>query len=205
MALIDESIDLFLDESEQYKNRILDPVSFDRPDDRHNPSGWYVFTYRPRNINGEVHSGQKALFLFPGFDIPDLQAQFRYRYTDTEPLEKEPHTNSGSSIATALAAGQAALILHCFKLGIHYSQNQIDPKESISPADLEKIKTFDGMKDVFKDISTQNQTRQQVSHPGNRFEGATKEMREIYDRHVEDPLELLDPVARLARNLRGWR
>ncbi|PQE17717.1 hypothetical protein CJF31_00005438 [Rutstroemia sp. NJR-2017a BVV2] len=167
--------------------------------------GAKIFRIGAATDNGQtwlkVTDPTHAHFFFPGVDVPDLKAKFQYQY---ESFAKDPDTNSGSSIATALAAGLAALILHCTKLGIYYTEKEPLPTESIKLADLMELKTFDKMKEAFNNISTENLTNQRVAYPAQRFERATEAMRNMANEARLTFPGRLEPIAVLIRNT-TWR
>ena len=89
-------------------------------------------------------------FIFPGHHI-------QYRENDSiEVDDSMPRT--GSSVATALAAGLAALIIHCVRLGaIYHHYRKGDRKGNdplvITEATLRAIKKIQPMRDVFTLLS----------------------------------------------------
>ncbi|KAI9769834.1 MAG: hypothetical protein M1840_003828 [Geoglossum simile] len=148
-----------------------------------------------------VKHPNEAHFFFPGVKIPELREQFQYEY---KTAEQDPDPRSGSSIATALAAGLAALILHCTKLGIYYSQKERQD-ELILPDDLRRFKTFEGMNQAFMMLTNDNLTHQRVGYPAQRFEKATSDMRDMEDENELKSPTRYRPIAALVRNIIGWR
>lgn len=145
-------------------------------------------------------------FFFPGVDVPDLRENFQYAY---DSLDADPYGNSGSSIACALAAGQAALILHCVKLGIYYTKKMELEKragrEEIKEEDLKAMKKFDNMRGAFEIVCTENLSKHKVSYPAQRFERASDQMRKLEDMGRLVSPGRFEPVASLVRNMMGWR
>lgn len=73
---------------------------------------------------------------------------------------------TGSSVATALAAGLAAMIIHCVRLGAVYNFHKNTSKNThmsihagVSERTVRAIKTFDGMKAAFDNISKNDYAR----------------------------------------------
>lgn len=145
-------------------------------------------------------------FFFPGVDVPDLRQNFQYAYDN---LEADPYSNSGSSIACALAAGQAALILHCVKLGIYYTKKMekqnVAVSEKITEEDLKHMKQFEYMREAFEIVCTENLSKHKVSYPAQRFERASDHMRKLDDSGRLVSPGRFAPVASLVRNMMGWR
>lgn len=90
-------------------------------------------------------------FVFPGVDFA-LGEQSRLHNlrssgeTDPNQLGEKDLRRTGSSVATALAAGLAALLIHCTKLGAYHTVEGrgVNPGNSISPKSIESsmIPTF---------------------------------------------------------------
>lgn len=143
---------------------------------------------------------QKINYYFPGVKVPDLEERFMY---ELKKLDHDPMTRSGSSIATAFAAGLAALILHLTKLAIYV--NNTEHIDQVHENDLKKLRGFGGMDAAFKKITTKNLTDQQFGYPAKRFEESTLEMERLYkSRRLEIPGRIM-PIARLVRNIIDWR
>lgn len=83
-------------------------------------------------------------FIFPGHNV------VKDRPNDT-PLEK-CKTLTGSSVATAFAAGLAALVLHCVQLGAFHTQNGTG--NTVTMDDFKAIKGHERMKEAFLAIGT---------------------------------------------------
>jgi hypothetical protein len=83
-------------------------------------------------------------FIFPGHNV------VKDRPNDT-PLEK-CKTLTGSSVATAIAAGLAALVLYCVQLGALNSQGQ--GGNAVTLEDFRSIKGHERMKEAFLAIGT---------------------------------------------------
>lgn len=145
-------------------------------------------------------------FFFPGVDVPDLRSNFQYSY---DSLDADPYSNSGSSIACALAAGQAALILHCVKLSIYYTKKKekegTKAREEITEDDLKSMKQFEWMRNAFEIVCTENISQHKVSYPAQRFERASDQLRKLEDSGRLVSPERFEPVASLVRNMIGWR
>jgi len=149
----------------------------------------------------EVKNPHEAHFFFPGVKVPELHSRFQYQY---QTPEQDPDPRSGSSIATALASGLAALILHCTKLGIYFSTREMQ-EDLITLDDLKRFKTFEGMKQAFNILTHRNLTNQRVGYPSERFENATEAMRKLEKENELKPPARYKPIAGLVRNIIGWR
>lgn len=110
---------------------------------------------------------------FPGQEV-DFD-----KNADREHLSRfESHT--GSSIATALAAGLAALILECVRLGVIYTQEaqHSDPRMAIHKEDLIKIRSKMAMMDALRRIGTGEQTQNKYIEVWNTFDAITKKLKQ---------------------------
>ncbi|KAI8962617.1 hypothetical protein F5Y11DRAFT_365681 [Daldinia sp. FL1419] len=94
-------------------------------------------------------------FLLPGHEVTEKP------FGSVSPQKSNP--KSGSSIATALAAGFAALILHCVRLvaikSVADDEGMLIPESTsakhgitVTEESLKRVKTYDGMMDIFKSI-----------------------------------------------------
>ena len=94
-------------------------------------------------------SGNKNVvdYTLPGFEVLEIEGE------EVVPDDKSPKT--GSSIATALAAGLAALIIHVVRLAAirTFELSKQDELHVVKAASLKAIKSFTGMRQVFDDMS----------------------------------------------------
>lgn len=110
-------------------------------------------------ISDRVGDPQSLSFILPGQDVV-----IDNWYNDVEDktlAEFEAH--KGSSVATALVAGLAALIIECVRLGVIHTNNspqlqQQDPTLAITVSDLEQIRDHETMKTAMSSIGTDNNT-----------------------------------------------
>ncbi|KAI0549771.1 hypothetical protein F4679DRAFT_595566 [Xylaria curta] len=103
---------------------------------------------RPWDRSGDPH---KLDFVFPGYSIASRNA----RSDDDFPAEFQE--NTGSSVATALAAGLAALVLHCVRLAAILKENDTqtgssDAEGLVKASQLKDLKDYRNMKAVFEKI-----------------------------------------------------
>lgn len=108
-------------------------------------------------------------FIFPGHNV------VKERPNDA-PLEK-CRTLTGSSVATAIASGLAALILYCVQLAALNTQAQTQqPKGSgvVTMEDFEAIKGHERMKDAFLAIGTSQASLNKYIEVWDIFESAVK-------------------------------
>lgn len=129
---------------------------------------------------------------FPGHEV-DLD-------TDADPEHFSRFaSHTGSSIATAIAAGLAALVLECVRLGVIYTQEarQSDPRMAINKEDLFKIRNKMIMMDALKRIGTGEQTQNKYIEVWKTFDTVTKKLKQ------EEGVRLnqLDVIAGLAQVL----
>lgn len=151
----------------------------------------------------KVSHANARQYFFPGVDIPDLRKNFQYNH---ESPDTDPFVNSGSSIACALAVGQAALILHCVKLGVYYTKKKEKHQvEIITEDDLERMKEYEHMRKAFDALCSQNLSQHKVSYPTQGFEKTTDQMQKLENQGMRDSLEWLEPIVRLVRGLIGQR
>lgn len=110
-------------------------------------------------------------FIFPGHNV------IKERPNDA-PLEK-CKILTGSSVATAIGAGLAALVLYCVQLGALNTQSSIQQHQEqggsgVTMDDLEVMKTHERMKEAFNGIGTSQASGHKYVEVWNVFEPATK-------------------------------
>lgn len=120
-----------------------------------------------------VGDPSKLDFTFPGHEVDfdkDTNGEHFGRFA----------SHTGSSVATALAAGLAALILECVRLGVIYTQEakQSDPRMAINKEDLIKIRNKKVMMDALKRIGTGEQTQNKYIEVWNTFDSVTKKLKQ---------------------------
>ncbi|KAL3292908.1 intracellular serine protease [Colletotrichum asianum] len=132
----------------------------------------YPWAYKPESmfLIGAAHSdgtqynlaGNKVDFTFPGVNVNlGFGITQRKGLTKSIALTKE---STGSSIATALAAGLAALIISCFKASairlITEQSNGYNPKSArVSPGDVERMTQQQVMKEAFARIGNKDRSK----------------------------------------------
>ncbi|UZP32326.1 hypothetical protein NXS19_000142 [Fusarium pseudograminearum] len=106
------------------------------------------------------HSGLDNDFIFPGVNVNTGNNIGRYH--SNNPMSAA-QMSTGSSIATALAAGLAAMVIYCFKASAlaavttRISQGRppaASGTELVQPQDVSRIAHHDGLKKVFDRIGT---------------------------------------------------
>ncbi|KAK7698522.1 hypothetical protein SLS64_012514 [Diaporthe eres] len=160
------------------------------------------------SVTGETH------FIFPGVDIKDvfgedaLTGNTESTRGDTRiPDLVAKNGRTGSSVATALAAGLAALLIHCTKLGLHYTEQcqskNKRPDETISAKAVASISTAEGMDAALKKLSNMSTRGTRYTNPGDVFKKATEGLKRFESNGgLENRLpESLGPIATLVRNL----
>ncbi|KAI8220105.1 hypothetical protein K4K54_008892 [Colletotrichum sp. SAR 10_86] len=132
----------------------------------------YPWAYKPESmfLIGAAHSdgtqynlaGNKVNYTFPGVNVNlGFGTTQRKGLTKSIALTKE---STGSSIATALAAGLAALITSCFKASairlITEQSNSYNPKSARpSPSDVERMTQQQVMKEAFARIGNKDRSK----------------------------------------------
>ncbi|KAJ4178293.1 hypothetical protein NW755_013305 [Fusarium falciforme] len=108
---------------------------------------------------------------------------------------------TGSSVATALAAGLAALILHCVRLGAIHTEREalrgVRSPTAVSDADVESLKKHHNMHGVLRAIGL-DEGQQRFIEVWRRFDGPAQELKSP---GINSSGEALDVVAKLARDL----
>ncbi|KAM0494430.1 hypothetical protein ACHAP8_008573 [Fusarium lateritium] len=103
-----------------------------------------VFNWTPEDIT----------FILPGVHVVEDQVR---RKSSMPNQEKGTTEHTGSSVATALGAGLAAMILYCVKtsiLGIRIANRNSDAIAAIPAERLKQIKQRDAMKAAFESLGT---------------------------------------------------
>ena len=162
-----------------------------------------------------------TMYLFPGVDIKDVlspeedgageqdldKAKLKLSNPGRDELMENGRT--GSSIATALAAGLAGLLIHCTKLGAYYTRQMRDRRETVldvvEPEAVGKNGTFPRMSTAFSKFGLPNKNGLKYANPGAVFEAAMQELRaSSKDGGVRlDEPATLKPIATLSRTLFG--
>ncbi|CAO2650409.1 Nn.00g017010.m01.CDS01 [Neocucurbitaria sp. VM-36] len=150
-------------------------------------------------------SGDKHDFILPGENV-GIKAS--HKMISPEDVR---FPNTGSSIATALAAGLAALVIHCVRLGAIYNYHKLNRKggthedtTGVSEQTLKVIKKHDAMMQAFDTIS--NNARKGSGHSnGHRRLGVETFFPKPGEALSKDsslsPDEKWSKVAKIARDL----
>ncbi|TLD03660.1 uncharacterized protein PgNI_11877 [Pyricularia grisea] len=140
-----------------------------------------------------VGGGQDLSFVFPGHDVV-MKPLYSDIGTDGGFDAFASHT--GSSVATALAAGLAALVYECVRLAVIYA---IETKQTIAAVrrdDLSMIRSKQRMEESLQSIGFNLQTGNKYLLVWNRFEKPARQLRDS-DGASERQMEI---VANLARS-----
>lgn len=143
------------------------------------------------SIYGWAGNPDMVDFILPGHNV---------EVREEDRVDEEQDTpKTGSSVATALAAGLAALVIHCVRLGAVYNwcnDNAGDPN-AVNKDTLVAIKEWDAMKAAFGRISNNDKDcRVEVD---NFFREAGLVLGKAYSR--DDAKIKWDKVTQLARDL----
>ncbi|KAF9875773.1 intracellular serine protease [Colletotrichum karsti] len=133
-------------------------------------------------------------FIFPGVEVVQKQ-KFRGQAMSTavrEIEDMEPKT--GSSVATALGAGLAALVIYCARINQMFAEG-----EKLSDADVSKLRKSDVMIKAIRNfgMSSSDVTKNKFVDVSRKLEEGTQQL------HHKNPgsLEARKIIARLARDL----
>ncbi|EHK25576.1 uncharacterized protein TRIVIDRAFT_125374, partial [Trichoderma virens Gv29-8] len=102
-------------------------------------------------------------FILPGHNVFDAVGSYNGLLENFKP-------RTGSSVATALAAGQAALIMHCVRLAAIHSTKNVRTN-FLSP------RKHEAMKAALKRIGTSDEGQHKFIEVWNRFDSATENLR----------------------------
>ncbi|KAK2616050.1 hypothetical protein N8I77_002766 [Diaporthe amygdali] len=145
-----------------------------------------------------VGDKDKLDFVFPGHEVV---IDHWYEDVDRKTLD-EFDAHSGSSVATALAAGLAALIIECVRLGVvHTNENpekQNDPDIAVTANDLALIRKSQALKQAMLSIGTDMNTGHKYLEVWRLFEAKTTRLNE--HRRNADFLGQMETIAGLARH-----
>ncbi|KAJ6088004.1 hypothetical protein N7467_006918 [Penicillium canescens] len=100
-------------------------------------------------------SGNKASYILPGEEVS-------VRSDDRAFVENYESPRTGSSVVTALAAGLAALIIHCVRLGAIYITHE-GQRGGVDAQTYDRVKNYDLMRKVFDNISDSGQFLRRVA------------------------------------------
>lgn len=141
--------------------------------DPHYPSGYrseMVFKIGAANPSGlpyeRAGSLDKLDYIFPGVEVVQ-------RHTKAPPGVETMHAETGSSVATALGAGLAALIMYCAKIGYMYG------KVGLKEDDVQRLRRYNVMHEAITAFgaSTSDQTKGKFIEVWKKLEPKTKELR----------------------------
>ncbi|CAD6442393.1 bb52b886-4da0-4df4-8be6-03664f8edd25 [Sclerotinia trifoliorum] len=124
--------------------------------------------------------------------------------SDDSIKEEDDIPKTGSSVATALAAGLAGLIIHCVRLAAirHWHQNKSHDADGIDEESLKDIKNINAMKRAFKKIGTGNAGDKRLEVETffkHRAEALQKDSND-WDQIIEVARNLLPEGPRKAKN-----
>lgn len=124
-----------------------------------------------------VGDSQNLSFVFPGHDVV-----MKPLYSDVgiESGIDAFHSHTGSSVATALATGLAALVYECVRLAAIYAieTNQTNAPGAVRVEDLTTIRSKQRMEESLQNIGSNPQTGNKYLLVWNRFEKPARQLRE---------------------------
>ncbi|KAG5761608.1 hypothetical protein H9Q72_010296 [Fusarium xylarioides] len=148
------------------------------------------------NIVDTVGDSQTVDFIFPGHEVV-------IDSTETKTQLQKFDAHSGSSVANGLAAGLAALVIECVRLGALYTREyrKLEPKVainyshiSIDEEDLKKIRSRAQMAYALNWIGTNQNTNNKYIEVWHTFSGVAEKL----SRSEGVSLEQLEHIATLA-------
>ncbi|PYH90812.1 hypothetical protein BO71DRAFT_386856 [Aspergillus ellipticus CBS 707.79] len=148
-------------------------------------------------VYGPTGNPQHLSFVVPGHKVAPRSPYM------VQGLPIDLEEKSGSSISTALAAGLAALVLHCIRLGILQAELEIRQTGRRSPtavrlSDLEKARDYHGMRSILRGVGL-NEDNQKYIEIWRRLDGPVKCLKSPSGENAD--MTALEIVARLARDL----
>lgn len=145
--------------------------------------------------------GDAIDFIFPGHKVVIDQKQWSdYKDVDDVQLREFP-SHTGSSVATALASGLAALVLECVRLGVLYSA-KTGLKQSDAGAAIERehmeflMRDREAMKYALSSIGVSRQTDDKYIEVWNTFRDAAADLKK-HDGCYQDQLMVMAGLARI--------
>lgn len=143
------------------------------------------------SIADMVGGEQELSFIFPGHK---LVIDRRDDFDDRGISHFDAH--SGSSVATALATGLAALVIECVRLGVWYSETagRTNTSITITKHDLEELRDRGRMESVLKCIGTDRNTNHKYIEVWKVFPAITKKLEDCEGSQV-DQLDILTSLA----------
>lgn len=116
-------------------------------------------------------------FIIPGHEVPERKGDDSLRKLQAQ---------TGSSVATALGAGLAALIISCVQLAAIHTQlsQQESPTVTVSPTavvakDLTDVKKHENMKAAFEAIGTSRESQNKFIEVWKVFDKAEKDLKSL--------------------------
>ncbi|KAJ4022739.1 hypothetical protein NW752_000053 [Fusarium irregulare] len=147
-----------------------------------------IFTIGAANASGAcmdyVGNTAKLNYTFPGDKVE----------VNDGPNKTTSKTVDGSSVATALASGLAALILYCVQVRIFLAK---DSDKQKAREDYKKVKQFDGMKKALRVIDTTEESHRKFLKVWELFGNVVEQKQ----KPTTKPEEYLDLVAEVGRRL----
>ncbi|KAI8191102.1 hypothetical protein KHU50_000305 [Colletotrichum sp. SAR 10_65] len=142
-------------------------------------------------VRATVGDTHRLSYIFPGHNVS---------MDSGDGTEKEVEGHSGSSVATALAAGLAALIIECVRLGIVYTNMSATPLKGdddidITTDDLTKIRQRNVMKQAFLGIGVSQNTNNKYIEVWDMFSQPAERLKRVNDSYGH--LGIIAGLARL--------
>jgi hypothetical protein len=125
-------------------------------------------------------------FILPGHNVFDRKGTYSNLLDDF-------HPRTGSSVATALAAGLAALMLHCARLAAVHTKNEgwadSPGRGGVSVEAYQNLRSHEVMRAALRGIGTSEEGQHKFIEVWNRFDSATDKLKKLAA--PEDRLEYL--------------
>lgn len=157
------------------------------------------------NKQNNVHFG------VPGVEIESVVTGRMESAKRTALTSEHQKGRTGSSIATALAAGLAALLIHCMQLGEHYTKEMDDKGQRAddvlrpNPLSKHNLRTFGAMRAALEKLCLKTSSGDSFVNPKERFQEAREGLEQYHDPEGvrrEMPGSLA-PIATMIRSLIG--
>ncbi|CAD6444527.1 beb5f8ce-0045-4c4b-a4ef-6b03b5f527a4 [Sclerotinia trifoliorum] len=138
-----------------------------------------IFKIGAAKANGNVWDWVPSIksldFIIPGYEVAEKAS-----LGDDPAKSFQPQT--GSSIATALGVGLAALVICCVQLAAIHTEmtrevNKLDAPTALTLHDLQNVKNHENMKTALQNIGTSVESEHNFIEVWKLFDRATKDMK----------------------------
>lgn len=115
-------------------------------------------------------------FILPGHNVVDRRGSYSNLLENFQP-------RTGSSVATALAAGLAALIMHCARVAAIHTKNKgwadnTTARAGVLIEQYLKLRNHEAMRAALKGIGTSDEGQHKFIEVWNRFDTAAEKLKQ---------------------------